>query len=147
MRLSWDQYFLQIATQAATRSTCFSPQKGAVIVRDNNIISTGYSGAPKGMSNCKFDLGYCRRKRKGFKSGEGLNICRASHAEANAIVQAARHGQQTEGATIYCTHLPCNDCAKLIINAGIVEVVYIEDYSGSEAIEWFNEVGVKVRKL
>lgn len=147
MRPTWDQYFLQIANMAAAKSTCFSPPKGAVIVRDNNIISTGFSGAPKGMIDCKFDLGYCRRKKMGYKSGEGLNICRAAHAEANAIVLAAKHGQQTEGATIYCTHLPCNDCTKLIINAGIVEVVYIEDYPGSEAIEWFTEVGIKIRKI
>ena len=144
-RPSWDTYFMELAKKVATRTTCYSPPKGAVIIINQKVISTGYSGAPSHLKECRDDIGYCRRKEAGYASGEGLHICKAAHAEANAIVLAARNGSPTDGATLYTTHLPCCDCTKLIINAGIKEVIYSEDYPGSEAKEWFAEAGVSVR--
>ena len=146
-RPNWDEYFMQLAKFASTRATCFSPAKGAVIVLDKNVISTGYNGAPAGMQNCKYDRKECRRRTQGFNSGEGLHLCRGTHAEANAIVQAAKLGHSVKGATMYCSHQPCNDCAKLIINAGIVKVVFLEEYPESESLEWFKEGNVEAYKL
>ncbi len=118
-RPSWDEYFMQIANDVATRATCDRKHVGAVIVRNKAILSTGYNGAPRGLSHCD-DVGH--------EMWEGHCI-RTVHAEANAVAQAARHGTALEGATIYTTASPCYDCFKLIINAGIVRVVYGEFYS------------------
>lgn len=139
-----DEYFMNIAKVVATRSTCLRHHVGAVIVRDKRIISTGYNGSPKGLKHC-LDIG-CIRDQESIESGTKVEICRAIHAEQNAIIQAALHGTSTEGATLYCTHQPCIICAKMIINAGIIKVVYGEDYPDETAIELFNEANIEVIK-
>lgn len=139
-----DEYFMNIAKVVATRSTCLRHHVGAVIVRDKRIISTGYNGSPKGLKHC-LDIG-CIRDQENIESGTKVEICRAIHAEQNAIIQAALHGTSTEGATLYCTHQPCIICAKMIINAGIIKVVYGEDYPDETAIELFNEANIEVIK-
>ena len=139
-----DEYFMNIAKVVATRSTCLRHHVGAVIVRDKRIISTGYNGSPKGLKHC-LDIG-CIRDQENIESGTKVEICRAIHAEQNAIIQAALHGTSTEGATLYCTHQPCIICAKMIINAGIIKVVYGEDYPDKTAIELFNEANIEVIK-
>jgi dCMP deaminase len=125
-RPSWDEYFREIADKVATRSTCLRRSVGAVIVRDRRILTTGYNGPPRGLEHC--DVVGCLRQELGIASGERLDICRALHAEQNAIIQAALHGVSTEGATIYVTHQPCFTCAKMIVNAGIVRVVCASEY-------------------
>ena len=139
-----DEYFMNIAKVVATRSTCLRHHVGAVIVRDKRIISTGYNGSPKGLKHC-LDIG-CIRDQENIESGTKVEICRAIHAEQNAIIQAALHGTSTEGATLYCTHQPCIICAKMIINAGIIKVIYGEDYPDEAAIELFNEANIEVIK-
>ncbi len=125
-RPSWDEYFLQLARQAATRSTCLRRQVGAVLVGDKRILATGYNGAPRGVAHC-LDTG-CLREQLGIPSGERHELCRAIHAEQNAVIQAAVHGVAIEGATLYCTHHPCILCAKILINCGVREIHYLEGY-------------------
>ncbi len=143
-RPSWDEYFFQIAEQVATRSTCMRRQVGAVLVKDKRILSTGYNGAPRGISHCT-EAG-CLREELGIPSGERHELCRALHAEQNAIVQAALHGVKIEGASLYCTHQPCSLCAKMIINSGIVEVYFNEGYPDELATSFFAEAGVKLHR-
>jgi len=104
MRPSWDQYFIEIARQVATRSTCLRRHVGAVVVRNKRILTTGYNGAPRGLPHC--DVVGCLREKLNIPSGERQEICRGLHAEQNAIIQAALHGVSTEGGTIYVTHQP-----------------------------------------
>lgn len=144
-RPSWDDYFFQIAIQVATRSTCMRRQVGAVLVKDKQILSTGYNGAPQRVSHCT-DVGCLRTKLK-VPSGERHELCRALHAEQNAIVQAALHGIKIEGATLYCTHQPCSLCAKMIINAGIVEVYFDQGYPDELAATFFAEAGVRLHHI
>lgn len=124
----WDSYFLKIAKDVSERSNCCRRHVGAVIVRDNHIISTGYNGTPIGYTNC-FDGG-CPRCSGNHKTGEKLDECLCVHAEQNAICQAARYGLSVDGGTIYVTCSPCLTCAKLIVNSGIKRVVYGEEYPG-----------------
>ncbi|MDR1977555.1 MAG: cytidine/deoxycytidylate deaminase family protein [Synergistaceae bacterium] len=140
MRPDWDTYFIAIAMMAATRSTCIRRQVGAVITRGRQIVSTGYNGAPSGTSHC-WDVG-CLREMLGTPSGERQEMCRGSHAEANAIAQAARMGIATDGAALYCTHEPCSLCTKVILNAGIVRVVYMHPYPDKLAVELREETQV-----
>ncbi|MDR2179725.1 MAG: cytidine/deoxycytidylate deaminase family protein [Synergistaceae bacterium] len=140
MRPDWDTYFIAIAMMAATRSTCLRRQVGAVITRDRQIVSTGYNGAPSGTAHC-LDIG-CLREMLGIPSGERHEMCRGSHAESNAIAQAARMGIATDGAALYCTHEPCSLCTKVILNAGIVKVVYMHPYPDKLAIELREETQV-----
>lgn len=144
-RMSFDEYFMKIAYLVADRSTCLSRKVGAVVVRDNHIISTGYNGAPKGVTHC-LDTG-CIRKERGVPSGERLDICKAVHAEQNAIIEAAYNGVSTKGASIYVTVTPCFTCAKMLINAGIKEIVIDGDYPTQDSVSLFEEVGIKIRKL
>jgi dCMP deaminase len=123
-RLELDTYFLEIARVVARRSTCLRRQIGAVIVKGKQIVSTGYNGAPSGHPHC-FDVGCARED---VPSGERSELCRAAHAEQNAINFAARYGIPIEGATLYTTTYPCSWCAKSIVNAGISRVVYESDY-------------------
>ncbi len=143
-RPSWHEYFLQLARQAATRSTCLRRQVGAVLVRDRRVLATGYNGAPCGVSHC-LDVG-CLREQLGVPSGERHELCRAIHAEQNAIIQAAVHGVGIDGATLYCTHQPCILCAKMLINCGIREIRYLEGYPSELAVQMFAEVGIALRK-
>lgn len=143
-RPNLDEYFMTIAEVAKTRSTCLSRKVGAVIVKDKRVLATGYNGAPSGCMHCT-DIGYCIRKKKGFSSGAGLELCRAGHAESNAIDQAAKFGIPIEGATLYVTLQPCVFCAIRIINSGIKEVVFKGEYPTGLALELLKEAGVVVR--
>jgi len=144
-RPSWDEYFMEVATLVATRSTCLRRQVGAIIVKDKCILSTGYNGASKGATHCS-ENGCIREKLK-IPSGQQLDLCRAVHAEQNALVQAARHGVATEGSTMYITVTPCFQCAKMLVNAGIKEVVVNGVYPDERTMELFKEVGVNLRSL
>jgi len=121
-RQHWNDYFLDMAEQVASRSTCLRRKVGCVLVKEKRVIATGYNGAPSGAPHC--DVTGCIRQHEGIPSGQRLDICRASHAEANAISQCARYGVPTEGATAYVTVSPCVTCAKLLVQAGIDCVVY-----------------------
>jgi len=127
MRPDWNQYFMDIAELVKTRSTCLRRQVGAVIVKDKRILTTGYNGAPSGMRHC-LELGGCLRDQMNIPSGERHELCRALHAEQNAIIQAAYHGISISGSTIYVTLQPCSLCAKMIVNAGIVRIVFKGSY-------------------
>ena len=145
-RPSWDRYFMDIAHVAASRSNCSRRQVAAVVVRDKQIISTGYNGTPRGIKNCS--EGGCPRCNSDVPSGQGLHQCLCSHAEENAIVQAAYNGIMLKGATLYTTYSPCLLCAKMIINAGIVEVVYHEHYTIDDvSTALLLEAGVKIRAV
>ena len=145
-RPDWDHYFMSIAEVAASRSNCSRRHVAAVLVRDKRIISTGYNGTPRGIKNC--NEGGCPRCNSNVPSGEGLTECLCSHAEENSIVQAAYHGIAVAGATLYTTFSPCLLCSKMIINAGIAEVVYKQRYSiDSTSMRLLAEAGVKVRAL
>ena len=126
-RKSWDEYFMEIAEIVKTRSTCLRREVGAVIVKDNRIITTGYNGAPSGLKHCT-EIGGCERERLNIPSGQRHELCRALHAEQNAILQAAKIGVSTEGATIYITLQPCVICAKMLVNAGIKRIVFKGEY-------------------
>lgn len=129
-RPGWDEYFMSIAHVVKRRGNCSRRQVAAVIVRELRIISTGYNGTPRGVPNC-FEGG-CPRCASDAPSGSGLGDCICAHAEENAIVQAAYHGISVKDGTLYCTHSPCLMCTKMIINAGIKEVVYDEEYHFSQ---------------
>ena len=144
-RPSFDEYFMKIAKIVATRSTCLRRQVGAVIVKDNHILSTGYNGAPKGFRHCE-EVG-CIREKLGVPRGERHELCRGLHAEQNAIIQAAVFGVSIKGATIYTTHFPCSVCMKMLVNAEIKEIVYLNDYPDDLAKEILKESNIKVRKL
>ena len=141
-RLSWDDYFLEIAAVVAKRSTCLRRHVGAVIVRDKQIISTGYNGAPTGIRHCS-EVG-CLRERLHVPSGERHELCRGLHAEQNAIIQAALHGASTKGGTLYCTNHPCSICAKMLINAGIIRIVVNGDYHDQLSEEMLSEAKIEV---
>jgi dCMP deaminase len=143
-RPSWDEYFLQLALQAATRSTCLRRQVGAVLVRDKRVLATGYNGAPRGTSHC-LDIG-CLREQLGIPSGERHELCRAIHAEQNAIIQSSVHGVAIDGAALYCTHHPCILCAKMLINCGVGEIHYLEGYPDELSREMLEEAGVSCVK-
>lgn len=145
-RLSWDEYFLKIASVVAERATCLRHNIGAVIVKNKRILSTGYNGAVSGAIDC-LKLG-CIKNELGLESGIGAEICRAVHAEQNAIIQASLQGVSTEGATLYCTTIPCRMCAKMIVNAGIKEVITYSNYAGARgSIEFLKKSGVNFKKI
>lgn len=137
-RPGWDEYFLQIADLVATRATCPRLHVGAILVKDRKIISTGYCGAPKGIADC-YDVGCLMR---------GGHCVRTVHAELNTVVQAAYHGISTEGSTLYANWLPCYNCAKVLINAGIKRIVYREIYRPDpETKKLLKQAKVKLVKL
>ena len=144
-RPDWDNYFLEIAQLVAKRSTCTRRHVGAVIVKDKQILATGYNGPPSGVSHC--DVVGCLRAKLNVPSGERHELCRGLHGEQNAIIQASLHGVSTNGATLYCTHQPCVICAKMIINAGIKEIVFTEGYPDELSQDFFNEANIVVRKF
>ncbi len=141
-RPSWDEYFMEMTHLAAKRSTCLRRFVGAVLVKDTRVISTGYNGAPSGVTHC--EVTGCLRQKLNVPSGERHELCRGLHAEQNAIIQAALHGVSTEGATIYCTTKPCSICTKMIINAKIVRIVYDEDYHDALADELLKDTNIRV---
>lgn len=142
VRPSWDEYFMEITRLVAKRSTCLRRQVGAVLVKDKNILATGYNGAPSGVAHC-LDVG-CLREKMQIPSGERHELCRGLHAEQNAIIQAAKHGINIDGATLYCTTMPCIICSKMIINAGIKRIVFEGGYPDQLAEEMIRESGVVV---
>ncbi len=144
-RPSWDEYFMAITDQVAQRATCTRRHIGAVLVKDKRILATGYNGVPSGLAHCD-EVG-CLRERLGIPSGTQHELCRGIHAEQNAVIQAARHGIAIEGATVYCTHQPCVLCAKILINAGIVDIVYREAYPDELATEMLAEAGINPRRF
>lgn len=141
-RPSWDDYFMEIATVVATRSTCLRRQVGAVVVKDRRILATGYNGAPAGLRHC-LEVG-CLRENMGVPSGEKHELCRGLHAEQNAVIQAALHGVSMAGSTVYSTHKPCSLCAKILINAGVTDIVYGSGYADKLADEMLKEAGINV---
>lgn len=144
MRPSWDEYFMEIVELIKSRSTCLRRQVGALIAKDKRILATGYNGAPIGCSHCE-EVGCLREKYK-IPSGQRHELCRAIHAEQNAIVQAAYSGVSVKGATMYVTNQPCVLCAKMIINAGIEKIVFKGDYPDDIAMELLKEASVRVIK-
>lgn len=137
VRVSWDRYFMNLAVQAATRSTCPRKAVGAVIVRDRAVLATGYNGSIRGLPHCT-DIGCL------MVNG---HCVRTVHAEANAILQAAKHGVRLEGAEIYVTASPCWDCFKLVANAGINRVLFGEFYRDERIIEFSREAGIELVDL
>lgn len=145
-RPGWDEYFMQIARIAAMRSNCIKRKVAAVIVKDRRIISTGYNGTPRGIANC--NEGGCPRCNSLAASGTRLDECLCSHGEENAIVQAAYHGIAIKGSTLYTTFSPCLQCTKMIINAGIAEVVYNAAYPlGETPLAILEQAQVRVRQI
>ncbi len=144
LRPSWDKYFMEIARLVASRSTCLRRKVGAVIVRGRRILTTGYNGAPAGFRHCTDDPSLCIRTRLNIPSGDRAELCRALHAEQNAVIQAAVHGISIRGADIYVTCQPCIICAKMIINAGIKRVVFSGEYPDDLARGFFEEGGVEL---
>ena len=136
-RIDTDEYFLKIAAVVAERSTCRRHHIGAVAVRDKHILATGYNGAAAGRKDC-LELG-CLRDELHIPSGQKHEICRAIHAEQNAIIQAALHGVSLEGSTIYCTHTPCRICAKMLINSRIKRFVTYGEYSDDAYADLFKD--------
>ncbi|MGI6092389.1 MAG: cytidine deaminase [Veillonellaceae bacterium] len=140
-RPSWDEYFMDITRVVAERSTCLRRHVGAVIVKDRRLLATGYNGAPQGLAHCE-KVG-CLREECHIPSGQRHELCRGTHAEQNAIVQAALHGVAIDGSTLYCTHQPCSGCTKMIINAGIKRIVYEIGYPDELAAQLINEAGIE----
>lgn len=145
-RISWDEYFIEMAHLAKKRSSCRRRNVGAVLVKNKKVLATGYNGAPKGLKDCLL-LGYCLREKLKIPAGERQELCRGAHAEANAIAQAAQFGVPIEDATIYCTNFPCVMCTKLLINATIAEIVYEEGYPDKLSKELIEESNIKVRQF
>lgn len=141
----WDKRFLKIAQEVSNWSTCVRNGRhiGAVIVKDKRIIATGYNGAPAGVVSCE-ERGYCLRDKLGIQSGTRHEICFATHAEQNALIQAAKLGISVDGTTLYTSHQPCIICTKLIINAGVKRVVYAYDYPDDYSIKLLKSAGIEV---
>lgn len=137
-----------MAEEVATWSSCYQDnrQVGAVIAKNKRILTTGYNGASSGIVSCK-EKGECIRRKLGIASGTKHEICYATHAEQNAIIQAARMGISIDGATLYCTHQPCVICAKMIINSGIVRIVYRSGYPDEFAMQLLHEAGVEIEQM
>ena len=144
-RPSWDEYFMKQAALVAERSTCLRHNVGAVIVKNKRIMTTGYNGAASGSKDC-LQQG-CLRDEMNIKSAERHEICRAIHAEQNAIIQAALHGIDISEGSLYCTHTPCLICAKMIANVRIREIVTYANYPDENALKFLNEQGITVRKI
>jgi dCMP deaminase len=144
-RPSWDEYFMEMAEVAEKRSTCIRRRVGAVIVKDNRIMATGYNGVPTGIRHCA-ERG-CLREELKVPSGQRHELCRGLHAEQNAIIQAAHLGQSIADGTLYCTTQPCVICAKMIINAGIKRIVIKQGYPDELALEMLTEAGLTVETM
>ena len=144
-RPSYDEYFMEMAHLVAKRSTCLRRKVGAILVKDKHILSTGYNGAPKGLKHCS-EVG-CLRKELGIPSGERHEICRGLHAEQNAIIQAAVFGISIKNSVLYCTNTPCVVCAKMLINAGVDEIVYSGEYPDDLAKKIISESKIKIRNF
>ncbi|MEF8879690.1 MAG: dCMP deaminase family protein [Candidatus Thermoplasmatota archaeon] len=144
-RPSYDEYFMEMAEVVSKRSTCLRRKVGAILVKDKHILSTGYNGAPKGLKHCD-EVG-CIRSERNIPSGQRHELCRGLHAEQNAIIQAAVFGVSIKGSTLYCTNTPCVVCVKMLINAGVKEVVYSGEYPDKLAKNMIEESRIKIRKF
>jgi len=134
-RPSWDEYFMNIARAVASRSTCSRRSVGALVVKDKRILATGYNGAPAGLRHCD---------HTGDADMRDGHCARSTHAEQNAIVQAAKYGTPIDGATVYCTDQPCLTCAKLLVNAGVRRVVFEGRYPDELAVTILAEANVEL---
>ncbi|MCE5296505.1 MAG: dCMP deaminase family protein [Euryarchaeota archaeon] len=139
-----DTYFMRMAELVSTRSTCLRRKVGAVIVKEKRVLSTGYNGAPKGLKHCE-EVG-CVRENQHIASGTRHELCRGVHAEQNAVIQAAYFGVSIKDGTIYTTNYPCVMCAKILLNAGITEIVYKDDYIDPLSKEMLSETNTIVRR-
>jgi dCMP deaminase len=144
-RIGWDDYFMELCLLVSRRSTCLRRSVGSVLVKDKRILATGYNGAPSGLAHC-LDVGCLREKLK-VPSGERHELCRGLHAEQNAFIQASLHGISVKGATLYVTNQPCIICAKMLINAGISEIVIADGYPDKMAMDFLKEAKIKLRTL
>jgi len=144
-RININDYFMEIAQVVSKRSTCLRRQVGAIIVKNKHILSTGYNGAPSGITHCA-ERG-CLRDKLNIPSGEQHSMCYASHAEMNAIAQAAYHGISIKDSILYCTHQPCFICAKLIINSGIKTVYFNDNYPDVRTKDLFNEANIELYSI
>ena len=144
-RMPWPEYFMNIAFMVAERSTCLRRKVGAVAVKEKRILATGYNGAPAAVPHCS-ETG-CLREQQGIPSGERHEMCRGLHAEQNVIIQAAVHGAQIQGASIYCTTYPCVMCTKMLINCGVVAIYYAHSYPDQLAAQLLREAGVTIEQL
>ena len=142
-RPEWNEYFISIAKLVSERSTCLRRKVGAILVRDKKILATGYNGAPSGIIHC--DKAGCVRLRLKIPSGKRHELCRGLHAEQNALLQAALHGTSVKGAILYSTVQPCIICAKMLINAGIKEIVIAGEYPDKMAAALLKEAKVKLK--
>lgn len=142
-RPAWDKYFMKIAEDVSTRSTCIRRKVGAVIIKDKRILSTGYNGAPSGISHCTKET--CLRTIYNIPSGEKHELCRGLHAEQNAIIQAAYHGVSIAGSIIYITNQPCSICTKMLINSGITKFIYKDPYNDDLAMQMIKEAGIEIQ--
>lgn len=145
LRPSWPEYFMSIAKLVATRSTCLRRAVGAVLVKDKRIMATGYNGAPTGIRHCA-ETG-CLRESLEVKPGEKHELCRGLHAEQNVIIQAAYYGVMTQGTTLYTTHKPCIICSKMLINAGVEKIVFLDGYPDALADEMLAEANIELERL
>jgi len=144
-RPSWDEYFLEVARLVSKRATCLRRRVGALLVKDKKILATGYNGAPSGLGHC-LDIGCLREKLK-IPSGQRHELCRGLHAEQNVILQAALYGVSTRGSILYVTNQPCIICVKMLINAGIKEIVISGDYPDKMAKDFLREAKIKIRTI
>ena len=144
----WDHRFMEMTDTISGWASCYQKNRkmGAVIVRDKRILTTGYNGAPQGIKPC-VERGECLRRKLGIPSGTRAEVCYAVHAEQNALIQAARMGVSVYGATMYVTYSPCIICTRLLINAGIVRVIYRYDYPDKFSREILKEAGVELIKF
>ena len=145
VRPTWDEYFMAIVSDVASRSTCCRRKVGAILVKDKRIIATGYNGGPTGLAHC-LDIG-CLREKLNIPSGQQHELCRGVHAEQNAIIQAARYGVDTDGSVLYCTTQPCAQCTKMLLNAGVKEIVFRDGYPDGLALDLLQESGIAFRKI
>lgn len=145
IRPSWDEYFLELADLVASRSTCLRRHVGAVLVRKDRIIATGYNGAPRGLGHC-LEIG-CLREERGIPSGQRYELCRGVHAEQNAIINAAYYGVSTQDTVLYCTNQPCIICARILINAGIIRVVHRGNFNDDLAVQFMQEAGIELVEI
>ena len=144
-RPSWPEYFMEIATLVAKRSTCMRRHVGAILVKDKRILATGYNGAPSGLRHCQ-DVG-CLRQEADIPSGQQHELCRGLHAEQNVIIQSAYHGISIKDSLLYCTNKPCVICSKMIINAGIKKVYYVEGYDDPLSDKMLLDAGLELENL
>jgi dCMP deaminase len=144
-RPTWEEYFMEITRLVAKRATCLRRQVGAVLVMDKRLLATGYNGAPSGLAHC-LEVG-CLREKRQIPSGERHELCRGLHAEQNVIIQAAFHGIRIQGSTLYCTNLPCAICTKMLINAGIREIIYEGGYADDLSKEMLLEARIPIRQI